>query len=170
MPVDVYLELKKPWGKVYSSLSEALEVIKGKEFVSIGDLLGYEFLENEVEPKVLVFDEQENNRPTGIDIREKILSYDADLLIAKNPSHHLTMDLWNVVKNALKSQRKTKIFVEGDETPSLIPLVLEAENGTIIVYKISERYVVTEVDESLKDFCKSLLNKMVKKKVSLRGR
>ena len=152
-------------------MDDVLRVLeRGKDVIVIGDLVSYSLLERGYTPRVILFNEEEGNKPTGIDIREVILKYDATLLIAKNPPHHLTSELWNVIKDVLSGDKRVKIFIEGDETVALIPCIMESKEGTIILYGLKNDYVVVEVNQDLKEFCKSLLKKMVKKKVKLKGR
>ena len=70
----------------------------------------------------------------------------------RSPPAVLTSMLWNAVRRAAKSKRRTRIEVEGEEDLAVLPSIMHLEPGAIVIYGLPDRGVASVIvgDESRK--------------------
>ena len=166
LPKELRKELRKPFGEFFLHVVDAKPLLKGKKIISVGDVISYHLLKNEIEPEIIVFDEKERRMEVDPKIRNVIHSWEAQLFIAKNPPGHITNEVWDVVEKVLKQRRKAKIFIDGEEDLVALAFMNKAPKGYVVLYGLHDGFVVAEINEDLKKKTDRILQKM-KRNVSL---
>ena len=159
MPEKLKGKLRKPFGRVYTSLDAVRELIKGRRIIAVGDVISYMLISAGIIPDIIVFDKKERRRKIMSEIEELLEGLDVPKLSVKNPRGNITPELWNTVKEALKFEKSVKIFVSGEEDLAVIPFIIECDEGTLILYGlVDEGFVLVEVNKDIKKKCKELLS------------
>jgi uncharacterized protein (UPF0218 family) len=159
VPENVKEELRKPFGKTFSSIDE-IEIPRGKKLITIGDVSSYNAISVGLQPHVIVFDGKERRKPVNPKIKETLDNYEAEYFVAKNPAGSITRELWDTVKKCFLLGLKSKIFVDGEEDLSFLPIAIECEDAIILYGNFVNGLVMVEVDEKLKNKCRELIKQM----------
>jgi len=157
-------EFKKPFGKIYPSLSDTEEPLKESLgdsgiIISIGDVTTQNMLNSGVIPDMGIVDNKIERKPS-----ENEIYYDNITLKAKNPAGTITDELQNTIEksfNLIKNEgNKVLIIVEGEEDLAVIPCAIMAPSGSIIFYgQPGEGVVLCEVDK-VKKIAEDLIKKL----------
>lgn len=135
--------LKKPLGTLYKEVKEAKE-LKGR-IISVGDAVSYELIKAGIYPDIAIVDGKIGREKTELEIK----GYES--VKTENPAGRVTKELWDTVKKAIHKNAPLKIEVKGEEDLAVIPAVMNAPEGTKIVYgQPGEGIVVVEVNEQSK--------------------
>ncbi|MBS3817662.1 MAG: DUF359 domain-containing protein [Candidatus Thermoplasmatota archaeon] len=139
-------------------------VIKGKlpdRFVSrdpliaVGDVVTDILLEQGVEPDVSIVDGK--TRRGRFDKR----GWEEKTINIKNPPEVIKQESWSVIQEAISSEDKELIKVEGEEDLlSLVAIALCPLGGLVIYGVPSEGMVINEVSEDIKEKTWEVINKM----------
>jgi len=144
---------KKPFGKIYSSVSEikkTLEKYKNNHqlIISIGDATTINLIEEGIIPDIGIIDEQIERKKSPMDNE---YGYDHVQLNAENPAGKITQQLCKTIKKALGlhiSGFNVLIVVKGEEDLAVLPCVITAPPGTVVLYgQPGEGVVLCEVDK-----------------------
>jgi GTP-dependent dephospho-CoA kinase len=143
-------EFKKPLGKLYSSLEDADDLIKSKYphdlLISVGDVTTRKLQDTGLIPHMGIIDNLVERKPATHEI-----IYDNVTLKADNPAGTITDALWNTVKQGfqlLRTGYRVIILVNGEEDLAVIPCILMAPSGSLVLYgQPGEGLVVCEVDK-----------------------
>jgi GTP-dependent dephospho-CoA kinase len=144
---------KKPFGKIYSSVSEiknTLEKYKNNHqlIISIGDATTLNLIKNGIIPDIGIIDEQIERKKSPMDNE---FGYDHVELNAANPAGTITQELCKAIKKAFGlyiSGFNVLIVVEGEEDLAVLPCVITAPPGTVVLYgQPGEGVVLCEVDK-----------------------
>jgi hypothetical protein len=139
--------LKKPFGKLYSSLDEAKNSLPEHNIlISVGDVTTKNLLKSGLIPDIGIIDHKIQRKESKHNI-----DYDSVTLYAKNPPGTITQELWSTIKEAIKLVEKkvqVLIIVEGEEDLSVLPCILSSPPDSIILYgQPNEGLVVVKADE-----------------------
>ncbi|MFH8080821.1 MAG: DUF359 domain-containing protein [Candidatus Aenigmatarchaeota archaeon] len=160
MPVSLRREFKIAYGEIYSSIVNVKKELEGKTIICVGDRVSYNAIVEGLRPKIVIFDKKEKRQPTDMKTRIVLETYEGKTFYVKNPPSHITSELIDAVKQAFKTPKPTKIMVDGEEDLAFLPVVLEAEEGDVILYGFFDKgFVVTKVDNNLKKKFNELLLK-----------
>ena len=155
---------KKPFGKIYSSLSEiknTLEKYKKNHqlIISIGDATTLNLIKEGIIPDIGIIDELIERKKSPMDNE---FGYDHVQLNAENPAGTITQGLCKTIKKAFGlyiSGFNVLIVVDGEEDLAVLPCVITAPPGTVVLYgQPGEGVVLCEVDK-FKDKTEEFLNK-----------
>jgi uncharacterized protein (UPF0218 family) len=143
-------EFKKPLGKLYSSLEDAEDLLKSRYpndlLISVGDVTTKKLQETGLIPHMGIIDNLVERKPASHNI-----IYDNVTLKADNPAGTITDALWNTIKHGfqlLKTGYRVLILVNGEEDLAVIPCILMAPSGSLVLYgQPEEGLVVCEVDK-----------------------
>jgi uncharacterized protein (UPF0218 family) len=97
--------------------------------VSVGDAVSKNLVENGISPNLLIID----NRVMRKNITPVSLNADVEKRV-KNPPGTITFEALNAVREALKSDHRTKIIVDGEEDLLALCAILYAPENFFIVY------------------------------------
>lgn len=153
---DLRKDLKKPVGElilgkekdVRDKFIHALKTKAYKKLITVGDITSKLF-----DADIKIFD--------GRILRNIYVDTPKPTMTAENPPAAIDKDIWSVLEKALRSSRKEKIHINGEEDLLVLPLLILAEPDTIIVYGLPHKgicYVVP--DEKTKALANSMLKRM----------
>lgn len=145
LPVKLRDELKKPLGLLFNE-KELLDFIKNERYiVSIGDLVTYTILKNNINPMFCIVDFKTKRKSCSNDIINVIKSYGDEKIIVKNPPGCISDELWNSIIESYKKMGEItiRIEVEGEEDLATLPAILLAPNRDVtIIYGLPDKGVV----------------------------
>lgn len=153
LPEDQRHVFRSPFGTLYPSLDPVFPLLKGKLFFSVGDVVTDHLLQAGFPPAIAIIDGQTMRRPhDGVEIP------DYHIIHVKNPAGCISSELIDAASEAMAAQR-TVIQVEGEEDLAVLPLVLVASEGSLILYgQPGEGVVVLEVSSLVQDQARRFLN------------
>jgi len=166
MPKDLDFEFKQPMGILYEGPEEHTEVALSAALrenprtgilVAVGDVTVAGLLEMGITPDLGIID----GMTKRLEFTGEIDLAEFDFVIsAENPAGQVTPSLITAVDEALHSEGRVCINVEGEE--DLAPLIIHllAPLGTLLLYgQPSKGIVARETDEVVKSRCRSLLER-----------
>ena len=124
--------------------------------IAVGDAVSESLMKNEVFPDVFIID----NRVMRKEITP--IEFGAErTLYAKNPAGTISKEAWEKIKNALNSDSRTKIIIDGEEDLLALPAVLFAPEKSFVVYgQPHEGMVIIKVTEEKRREVESIINEM----------
>lgn len=130
-------KLKKPIGKLirgpFSQTMKKFKDIVKKEnpprIISVGDIVSKNLVKNDAFPQLSIVD----NRVMRKSIKPIALVADETAMV-KNPPGTITEEALTAIQEALKSNRRFKIVVDGEEDLLTLIAVLYAPENSFIVY------------------------------------
>jgi len=147
---------KEPFGRLFSDISEVTPHITGRTIYTVGDVVTHNLFKHGFVPTVAIVDGHTMRSPcrknppvTGRHIR------------VKNPAGSLTDELVAGIRDAIQDPPAT-IDVTGEEDLAVIPLVIEAPPGSVVLYGQPHRGVVLcPVDTRAKEKAVKLLSHFI---------
>lgn len=145
--------LRRPFGTLYRNLSELLPLLSGKQVYAVGDVVTLRLLRIGVVPDVAIIDGKTMRTPCS-----RTPEYPARKIHAMNPPGTITDEIIAAIRMAL-SHIPSLIMVEGEEDLAVLPLVLAAPEGGILLYgQPNEGVVLREIDSQAKKDASNLLS------------
>lgn len=130
---------------------------KYKYIITIGDVVTLTLTIGGISPKLSIIDCK--------CLRRKCLTLNAlrgkfrNIIKTYNPPGRITVEAWNSIKRALREQDNTLLEVQGEEDLLAIPAILEADNGSVVIYGLPLRgMVIVEVDNNVKKLLRRILD------------
>jgi len=149
--------LKKPFGTVYKDISETLSLLSGKKVYAVGDVVTHRLLGYGILPTLAIIDQRTMRTPCT-----RIPEYQSHRFSARNPPGTITEELIDSIKQALQKEPSI-IVVTGEEDLAVIPVVLEASEGGVLLYgQPHEGVVLREIDKGAKQDARMLLSRFVR--------
>jgi uncharacterized protein (UPF0218 family) len=149
--------LKKPFGILYSDLKDILPLLSGKKVYAVGDVVTQRLLQNGIIPTLAVIDKRSMRAPC-----DNIPEYQSHRFSAHNPPGVITEELIGCIATALLVEPSV-IIVDGEEDLAVIPVVLSAPQGGILVYgQPQEGVVIREITQEAKKEAEVLLSHFIK--------
>jgi uncharacterized protein (UPF0218 family) len=144
---------KEPFGPLYSSVEDVMDVIRGRMIIAVGDMVTRNLLIAGITPDVAVIDGITMRSPC----RETPLLRSPRTDVT-NPPGMLTDDLITALKDAVAAP-PALIYVDGEEDLAVIPAVLAAPEGAVVLYgQPCEGVVALLVDDERKKKAEWLLS------------
>ena len=161
-------ELKTPMGSLFSgpedlpevAMTEALESLTPNHgsIIAVGDVSVATLLDMEVVPDIGIIDGMTKRQE--LDESEKVSTVQfQNLLHNNNPPGHISPSMMSSIKEALSSNQKTLINVEGEE--DLAPIIIHclAPIGTVVIYGQPKVGVVVQITSiPVKERCRNILS------------
>lgn len=119
---------KDPFGILYRSMDQIIPLIKGRIVYTVGDVVTYNLQKKGITPAVAIIDGFSMRSPC-----RKMPEVCGDCIEVKNPAGTITDELICALERAVKNPPST-IVVDGEEDLAVIPLVIAAPDGAIILY------------------------------------
>jgi uncharacterized protein (UPF0218 family) len=119
---------KEPFGVLYRTIDEIIPTIEGKDVYSVGDVVTHNLRKKGIIPTVAVVDGYTMRSPCV-----RVPTVHGECIHVKNPAGTLTDELICALERAVKNPPAT-IIVDGEEDLAVIPLVLTAHDGAIVLY------------------------------------
>lgn len=133
---------KEPFGVLYRSIDEVVPLIKGKDVYTVGDVVTHNLLKKGITPTVAIVDGYTMRSPCN-----KMTAVHGECIQVKNPAGTITDELICALKHAVRNPPST-IIVDGEEDLAVIPLVLTAHDGAIVLYGQPHKGVVLRTIDS----------------------
>jgi hypothetical protein len=133
---------KEPFGVLYRSMDEIVPLIEGKVVYTVGDVVTHNLQKKGMTPSLAVVDGYTMRSPCN-----RMPAVHGESIQVKNPAGTITDDLISALERAIKNPPST-IIVDGEEDLAVIPLVLAADDGAIILYGQPHKGVVLRTVDS----------------------
>ncbi|MEM2917234.1 MAG: DUF359 domain-containing protein [Candidatus Bathyarchaeia archaeon] len=164
LPTHMREKLKEPLGvlirgsfeETMKELGRMIDKEKPVKIVAVGDAVSENMMKHGFHPHILIVDNKVMRNPIQpIKIETHFTLY------AKNPPGTLTDDALKTVKEAMKQTRHTRIVIDGEEDLLTLAAVLNAPNGSFVVYgQPHEGIVVVKVSEQKKREIQGIVDSM----------
>ena len=156
LPDDIRSELKKPFGELHPSLTPLLPRLKGRVVYSVGDVVTHHLVRAGITPHVAIIDGHTMRAPC-----RRVPSLPCRRIEARNPAGAVSDDLILAIRDAV-AHPPAVIVVEGEEDLAVIPLVLEAPTGALVLYgQPGEGVVIRQVDRQGRKAARAFLSRFV---------
>ena len=119
---------KEPFGELHRNIEEILPFLSRNIVYTVGDVVTHNLRENGITPAVAVVDGYTMRSPCS-----KMPAISGECIRAKNPAGSLTEDLIEAISHAVAHPPAT-IIVDGEEDLAVIPIVIAAPLGVIVLY------------------------------------
>ncbi|MDD1708573.1 MAG: GTP-dependent dephospho-CoA kinase family protein [Methanoregulaceae archaeon] len=144
---------RQPFGRLYPDMESLLPLLQGKVVYTVGDVVTYHLIQKGMIPAIAIIDgytmRSPCNRSPAVFRRR---------LHARNPPGTLTQELRKALDIAV-AEPGMLIIVDGEEDLAVIPLILSAPEGAVVLYgQPGEGVVVCEVTDAAKEKAKALLS------------
>ena len=164
LSIELREELKKPQGLLIEGSSEdAMKKLKAiikkdspSRVISVGDIVSQHMLDFGLPLDVLIVDNKTMRKainPIVVDVDQT--------LYAKNPSGTITEDAWNVIRDAIGYEGRTKVMIDGEEDLLTVVAVLSAPEDALVVYgQPNVGIVAVKVTEERKENMRRIVDLM----------
>ncbi len=126
----------EPFGVLYRSIDEVIPLIEGKSVYTVGDVVTHNLQKKGITPTVAVVDGYTMRSPCN-----RMPAVHGECIQVKNPAGTITDELICALERAVKNPPST-IIVDGEEDLAVIPLILTAHDGAIVLYGQPHKGVV----------------------------
>jgi GTP-dependent dephospho-CoA kinase len=148
---------KEPFGELFSDVAGAIPRLTRRTVYSVGDVVTHNLHKNGIVPAVSIIDGHTMRSPCT-----KNAPCTGRILNVKNPAGTITDDLIAGIGDAIAHPPAT-ICVSGEEDLAVIPLVIAAPEGVIVLYGQPQKGVVVRtVDRQAKEKARELLSHFVR--------
>ena len=148
---------KEPFGELHRSIKDVIPLIAGKSIYAVGDVVTHNLQKNGITPAVAVVDGYTMRFPCS-----KLPAIRGECIKVRNPAGTLTVDLVRALDHAVAHPPAT-ILVDGEEDLAVIPLVIAAQEGAVVLYGQPDKGVVLrtvtkEAQETARHFLSHFIN------------
>jgi uncharacterized protein (UPF0218 family) len=144
---------REPFGDLYPELHAALPRLSGKAVYTVGDVVTRNILMQGLFPAIAIIDGQTKRVPCG---HTPLLN--ARKIYVKNPAGMVTDELVRAIADAVAAPPAV-IMVDGEEDLAVIPLVLAAPGGAVVLYgQPCEGVVIRDIDLAAKKTAAEMLS------------
>lgn len=163
LPDDLRDLLKTPVGQLVDE-KKLIDILKDEKYiVSIGDLVTYTILKNNIEPAFCIVDYKTHRGKCSDEICSLIKSFGKKTIVVKNPKGTITDDLWNIIKFSLENLDTggIRIEIEGEEDLASLAVISMAPEDVTIIYGLPNKGVlVIKPTKENKEKTNEVLDKM----------
>ena len=155
-------ELKTPLGPIYTDPGELL-ADAGTPLVTVGDVVTYHVVEAGETPAVALVDDRTERSAVSDEIAGRLGAFDGfdRTRTVSNPAAKLTVELLSTLREAVESDERTLIEVDGEEDLATLPALLVTPLGGSVVYgQPGEGMVHAAVTEEHRARARDLLSRM----------
>ncbi|MBU1157853.1 MAG: DUF359 domain-containing protein [Candidatus Thermoplasmatota archaeon] len=162
LPDDMREELARPFGELVG-VTDLNERIKGaRRVITVGDVVTTTLLDLGIEPDLAVFD-YKTQRSIDCGSRNRIETMSGTLVTVVNPAGKITPGMWRAVRDAARSDARTKVKVEGEEDLAALVAIAYAPEGAQIIYGIPNKgLAVVDVNGESRAFATAAINRMIR--------
>ncbi len=127
---------KEPFGELHKDIGDIIPLISSGTVYAVGDVVTHNLQKYGITPAIAVIDGYTMRSPCG-----RMPAHHGECINVKNPAGTLTDELIRALTYAVAHPPVT-INVDGEEDLAVIPLILAAPLGTIILYGQPHKGVV----------------------------
>lgn len=160
-------KLTHPFGELINNFSKwyKKQVISPDKLITVGDVITKSCNELGIRQKIAVIDFHTQRKRTFTHNRELGFEGNEKVFPVGNPKSHVTAALFQLTKHifsTLSQHKRIIVEVEGEEDLSVLPFLLAAPLGFIILYGQPQQGVVRiDVTEETKEKAFSLVNEFI---------
>ncbi|WAC05381.1 MAG: GTP-dependent dephospho-CoA kinase family protein [Methanoregula sp.] len=148
---------KDPFGELYPGIAPALPLLARRTVYAVGDVVTHNLQKNGVAPDVSVIDGHTMRSPCT-----QAPPCHGRIIRVKNPPGTITDELVAGIDDAIAHPPAT-VYVSGEEDLAVVPLVLAAPEGVVVLYGQPHRGVVVRtVDAKAKEAARELLSHFIR--------
>ena len=156
LPEAERASLQKPFGEVFPGIRDLLPRIRGRTVYAVGDVVTHNLLRAGITPRVAIIDGHTMRAPCS-----RIPDLPIRRIEARNPPGTISDDLVRAIRDAL-SRPPAVIFVDGEEDLAVLPLVLAAPAGSVVLYgQPGQGVVLREVDGEAKALAAAFVDRFI---------
>ena len=148
---------QEPFGELYPNIDVILPIITDRIVYSVGDVVTHNLQKRGITPAIAVID--------GLTMRlpcRRMPVFRGECVRVKNPAGTLTDDLIRALDHAVMHPPVT-VMVDGEEDLAVIPLVIAAPYGAIVLYGQPHQGVVVRiVNPEAKETARNLLSHFIR--------
>ncbi len=160
LPEEHRQHFKEPFGELHQNIGEILPLLIRNTVYTVGDVVTHNLQEKGIIPAVAVVDGYTMRSPCS-----KMPAISGECIRVKNPAGSLTESLIDAINHAVTHPPAT-IIVEGEEDLAVIPMVIAAPVGSIVLYgQPHEGVVLRYVTPESKATARQLLERFARSKV-----
>lgn len=153
LPKESRKLFKDPFGTLHPDISTVLPELAGRTIYAVGDVVTHNLKKNGITPAIAVVDGQTMRLPCS-----RIPSFSGECIHVENPAGTITEELEKALTYAIGHTPIT-IMVDGEEDLAVIPLVIAAPDGSVVLYGQPNKGVVLRtIDAAAKSAAKDLLS------------
>jgi hypothetical protein len=119
---------QEPFGELHRNLDEIIPIISGSTLYTVGDVVTHNLQKKGITPAVAVVDGFTMRSPC-----KRLPEFQGECIRVKNPAGTITDDLIRALNHAILHPPST-VIVDGEEDLAVIPLVIAAPVGAIVLY------------------------------------
>lgn len=137
LPDSVRLELKQPVGILVKQGSEYMKSLNGKQTVTVGDVVTKTCNDESFNQVLSIVDFVVQREKQYISVEELGFSGNEEVLTVINPAGFITPQLFQAVQAVFREINKKPRFVicvEGEEDLAVLPVLLVAPLGFVVLY------------------------------------
>jgi Uncharacterized protein conserved in archaea len=165
LPEEVRFLFKDPFGTLYCGkgldcvLNAKEEINEGEKLIVVGDVASYYIFKAGLSPDLFIIDGETKRGKASDEVKKIMKKEEYRSIKVKNPPATITKGIIDAIEMGL--ERKTQIFVEGEEDLAVLPAMILAPDASIIIYgQPDEGIVLIKVDEEMRNRAKDILKKM----------
>ena len=154
-------ELKRTDSEIFTKAPEDLH--KSKFIATIGDICTIKIIQEIRIPDLIIVDfKTKRNIPLEKENIDKIKNISCTEIKIVNKAGTISNELYEAIKTSIKSERQTKIIVEGEEDLATLPVISNCKIGAKVIYGIPDKgMVVVDVNQQTKERANNFLEKML---------
>ena len=143
-------------GKVAGDLGEPIKLI------SVGDVTTFHLLKSNIIPDILVIDDKTHRQPACEQMITGTKQSGFKELVVNNPAGSITEELVDAFAEAFDSNRRVRIFVQGEEDLASLPAIMMAPVGSVVLYgQPDEGMMFVRITASKKEEMTELIDKII---------
>jgi uncharacterized protein (UPF0218 family) len=119
---------KEPFGELFNEITDILARLPDNTVYSVGDVVTHNLQKAGITPAVAIVDGYSMRSPC-----RRLPQVSGECIRVKNPAGSLTDDLIAAIDYAVAHPPFT-IFVDGEEDLAVIPMVIAASPGSVVLY------------------------------------
>jgi uncharacterized protein (UPF0218 family) len=148
---------QEPFGELYLNIDEILPIITDNLVYAVGDVVTHNLQKRGITPAIAVIDGYTMRLPCT-----RMPACRGECIRVKNPAGTLTDDLIQVLDYAVIHPPVT-VLVDGEEDLAVIPLVMAAPIGALVLYGQPHQGVVLRtVNLEAKETARNLLSHFIR--------
>jgi uncharacterized protein (UPF0218 family) len=133
---------KEPFGVLYRSIDDVVPLVMGKDVYTVGDVVTHNLQKKGITPTVAIVDGYTMRSPCN-----RMPAIHGECIQVKNPAGTITDELICALEHAVRNPPST-VIVDGEEDLAVIPLILTAHDGAIVLYGQPHKGVVLRTVDS----------------------
>lgn len=160
LPESMRELLAKPFGPVVNEEELSNQLLGCGRIFTVGDIVTATFIGKGKPPDVMIFDCKTKRGPFE-EIKEVLRGVEGRNVTVTNPPGKLTAELWNAIAKAIGSERRTKIYVRGEEDLASLVCVRLGSMGDCVIYGIpDEGIAIIRIDSGIREKVRDVLGQM----------